>query len=365
MSTRVQNNLKRYLDDVFYIHDTSKESITIISEELNKLHPKIKFTMESNSTEIPFLDILVKRGPDNSIITDLYYKPTDTKQYLDYRSCHPRHTKNNVPFTLARRICTIVIDNKLRHKRLEELKQFLLDRSYPRQVIDIGINKARGMDIKDLRSPKPKNDTENLSFITTHNPNHPNLFKVVQNIPKHVRKSSRMVRAMKNVRTINCKCQSPNLKKILTRAAFNDSDTNHNKTKKCGDMRCKCCDVMLETGSVYFKNSGSKHIIKFTMSCESSNLIYAIFCNGCGEYYIEETSDKLRNRIRCHRSGYTNDLSIPVDRHIFQCAKNLDKQCKIIPIYKMQTNSQSARLQKEAYFINKYKAKLNEKSIPK
>ena len=41
------------------------------------------------------------------IKTDIYNKQIDnTFQYLYYYSCHPRHTKNNIPFNLARIVCT-------------------------------------------------------------------------------------------------------------------------------------------------------------------------------------------------------------------------------------------------------------------
>ena len=63
---------------------------------LQTLHGKIKFTIETSQEELPFLDILIyKEG--TAIETDIYHKQTDTFQYLHYSSCHPRHTKNNIP----------------------------------------------------------------------------------------------------------------------------------------------------------------------------------------------------------------------------------------------------------------------------
>ena len=43
------------------------------------------------------------------IVTDLYTKPTNKHQYLLHSSCHPKHTKCAIPFSLAlglRRICS-------------------------------------------------------------------------------------------------------------------------------------------------------------------------------------------------------------------------------------------------------------------
>ena len=101
------STFKRFLDDCFLLWNKSNEALHELHELLNNLHPKIQFTMESNKHKLPFLDVLVLK--ENQLLhTDIFYKPTDTHQYLDYRSCHPKHTKQNIPYCLARRICSIV-----------------------------------------------------------------------------------------------------------------------------------------------------------------------------------------------------------------------------------------------------------------
>ena len=66
--------------------------------------------MEYSKDQIPFLDILIKRN-ENGIWMDLYHKPTDTQRCLPFTSSHPNHCKRNIPFCLARRICTIAENN--------------------------------------------------------------------------------------------------------------------------------------------------------------------------------------------------------------------------------------------------------------
>ena len=68
---------------------------------LNKFHIDINLTRQFSSTEQPFLDVLVKNR-DGKIETAIYYKDTDSKQYLLFYSCHPIHTKINILFNLAR-----------------------------------------------------------------------------------------------------------------------------------------------------------------------------------------------------------------------------------------------------------------------
>lgn len=45
-----------------------------------------------------------------------------SKQYILFSSCHPRHTKINISFNLARRICMITLNPESWDKRLQEQK---------------------------------------------------------------------------------------------------------------------------------------------------------------------------------------------------------------------------------------------------
>ena len=110
----VRRNWKRFLDDCFITWNLDLP-IESLHGVLNSLHPKIQFTMDINREEISFLDVLVKLKED-SIITDIYFKPTDTHSYLNFKSCHPKHTKINIPFCLASRIITIVSENEQKKK---------------------------------------------------------------------------------------------------------------------------------------------------------------------------------------------------------------------------------------------------------
>ena len=62
-----------------------------------------------SESSVPFLDVRVILK-DGKLHSDLYIKPTDKFQYLDFTSCHPHHQKANLPYALAlriRRICLI------------------------------------------------------------------------------------------------------------------------------------------------------------------------------------------------------------------------------------------------------------------
>lgn len=115
---------ERYLDDCFIVWNSGDNNInlSVFKNILNELNPDIKFTTDESLSRISFLDILLTKQ-DEVIMTDVYYKPTDTHQYLHFNSCHPRHTKRAIPYNLSRRICTIVNDESVKIQRLQELKK--------------------------------------------------------------------------------------------------------------------------------------------------------------------------------------------------------------------------------------------------
>ena len=76
--------------------------------------------MEYSKDEIRFLDILIKQN-ESGIWSDLYHKPTDTQRCLLFTSSRTNHCKRNIPFCLARRICTIAENNAEKLKNLENL----------------------------------------------------------------------------------------------------------------------------------------------------------------------------------------------------------------------------------------------------
>ena len=73
----------RYLDDCFIYWDTRLGPVTQLHDILNSLHDNIKFTIETNHQQMNFLDIKMIAEKDK-IITDIYFKPTDTHNYVPF-----------------------------------------------------------------------------------------------------------------------------------------------------------------------------------------------------------------------------------------------------------------------------------------
>ena len=113
-----------------------------------------------------------------------------------------KQCKNNIPFTLARRICTIVENSEFIKKRLNELQKVLYSQEYPQNLIEEAIRKAQSIPIENLRASKAKTDNNNLAFITTFNSNNKNVFPLIQAAFKSLQQSNETKECFKDIKLI-------------------------------------------------------------------------------------------------------------------------------------------------------------------
>ena len=147
----IKDNFKRFLDDCFILFTHSGNDLKKLHKSLNELYPSIKYTMEQNRSQLPFVDTLIINNK-GKIQTDIFYKPTDSKQYLLYTSCHPKHTRNSIPHNLARRVKMIISEETTLNSRLSELKVYITKCKYPLKLIEDAIAKVHFQDRRTLLS---------------------------------------------------------------------------------------------------------------------------------------------------------------------------------------------------------------------
>ncbi|CAJ0920503.1 unnamed protein product [Ranitomeya imitator] len=162
----------RYIDDIFLVWQGSSHELNMFMMDLNSNDLNIRLTHTSNSDFVEFLDVIVKRGPNGEINSDVYRKPTSTNLLLHASSSHPRHMIQSVPvgqFLRLRRICSSDTDFE---RQAEDLKKRFLERGYSRRVLKRAYNRARHSHRNDLLY-KPTNvsrQPDNQSrFITNFN----------------------------------------------------------------------------------------------------------------------------------------------------------------------------------------------------
>ena len=102
---------------MFYSLDEKSNRIKIISlcfKSFTWRHSD--FSLQYSQTEQIVFDVMIQTKKRWKTETDIFYKATDSKQYLLFSSCHPRHIKQNIPVHLAWRLWSIVSEQQ----RLEE-----------------------------------------------------------------------------------------------------------------------------------------------------------------------------------------------------------------------------------------------------
>ena len=109
--------------------------------ELNKFHFNLKFTYETSSCAVNFLDVNVSLW-NGAIHTDLHIKPTDGHQYLYYQSSHPLHIKTSIPYGQTLRFSRICSSEKDFKTHVFHMKELLLAKGYPKTVVNNQINKV-------------------------------------------------------------------------------------------------------------------------------------------------------------------------------------------------------------------------------
>ena len=143
-------------------------------ENLNQFHPNIKFTHESSTESIPFLDLRVKLS-QGKLETDLHIKPTDRHQYLHYSSSHPGHTKRSIVYSQTLRVARVCSHEADFRKHTTEMKSWFLKRGYPNNVIEKEMKKVKFSKISSTR----KDNAKGVPLVVTYHPGLKNINQII------------------------------------------------------------------------------------------------------------------------------------------------------------------------------------------
>ena len=125
----------RFVDDSFAYFDKYQESDRLL-QMLNDLHPALKFTCEHEENgHLPFLDVLVEKTTDDSVLTSVYRKPTFTGLYMTWDSYCATKYKVNLVKALVHRAERICSESKL-DQELGKLKSIFTSNGYPTDLLN-------------------------------------------------------------------------------------------------------------------------------------------------------------------------------------------------------------------------------------
>ena len=201
------------------------------SISLNNLYPAINYTFgkaevivkNSESCQvINFLDVSVILNLDRNIETDIYYKDTNTHDYLPYNSAHLDHSRDNIPYNLAKLIIVFVSNEEKIEYRLNELKNSLQSCKYPEIVINRAFRNVK------LQGPEPLKKIQIIFYLWQHIMTMLITMKKFKKIRRkfHDIQLDRLKNVFKNSNIILSQKQPKTLFCLLTKAKFNTDANN-------------------------------------------------------------------------------------------------------------------------------------------
>ena len=326
---QIKKAYKRFMDDgiVFLPEHIDKDQFLSI---LNDMDPAIIFTLEESESitfkgrkveKLNFLDISIIIDEEGFIYTDVYYKPTNSHDYLHFGSFHPDHTIQNIPYNLAKRIIVFCSDEEVMEGRLIELENLLKQCDYPVETIRKGFHNAR---LQGPANKKTKKD-DIMAFVHQNMSNY-KFSHIISNAKtlfenarsdeiRHIFKDTRFVEAMR---------QPKNIIRTLTTTKRQQNVEIEPKPGMvtCTDSRCELCSLgYIEEYTSLTTSSGKVWEIKSHINCNSRNVLYYLECLFCNEITkTGKTKTRLRERLNNHRSecgtGRTTDV---FDKHCHEC----------------------------------------------
>ena len=292
----------RYVDDIFMIINGTQKDIQKFKKFMNTLETTIRFTVEVQmNNKLPFLDVMIERT-DETLITYVYHKPTDTGLYLKWLSNQPKIYKINLVKCLCNRAARICSSETLLKRELDYYKKILLANGYPLNVIR---KATRKFELNKYNTSKKNNKND------TKQQHHRNAPTIYISMPYYNNLSSYLAQRIKRILDL------PD-KKIMF--GFKS------QTRLCSLFNCSYRDKKMP----------------------NSRVIYQYNCKSCKNSYIGQTGRDVEQRKLEHQSAFKGIGTSKIADHCIQNKHQNDWNYKILAV---ETND-IKRVIKESLLID-------------
>ena len=298
------------------------------------------------------LDITIILHDSKIIETEIFYKQTNTHDYLHYDSHHPQHIKNNIPYNLAKRIIVFTSNSEKVELRLTELKSWLIDCQYPMHVINKSFHNAR----LQGPAPDPLKKKKILPLITTFYSNYTNRDAVKQtNILLENCTDATTKKSFENTRVVLAQKQPPNIQRIITRAKFGSPEPIKQGLFKCHSKACVICKLYVQECSSFLTSNNKTWYIRCHITCNSVNVLYFLKCISCnGNTTYTGKTNNLRSRTNNHISSCRNGTGTnKLDNHVFKCRQGKNLKEPYFQLYAFMTVKDENSLRFYENFLHK------------
>ena len=183
------------------------------------------------------------------------------------------------------------------------MKEKLIERSYPEQLIEKNFDKARKRNRKDLinqpRRQKKKDDK--VRMITTYNEGNPPFHQWIREGKKLLERNEK-AKEMGNRIQLSTR-QPKNLRRMVSASNFVEGGPDPPTQRGC--FKCnKCrvaCPILKEGNRFISTNTGKSYMIEHHLTCDSSWVVYLGTCKGCKGQYVGKSTTKFKVRHSNHK----------------------------------------------------------------
>lgn len=294
----------RFLDDIFMIWDHGRQNLISFLDIMNAHHPNVTLTANIQENSIDFLDVTIFKGPllHEKLIFDtkVYFKPTDTHQLLHKASFHPKHTFRGILKSQIMRFYRICTQESDFNAACSLIFKALKNRGYSERTLRY----IKSQTLKDMKSGD-----------------------------------------------------------LIKPPGITPTPENEYFAGPCHKNLCHTCDHVIECSYVISNTNKFVFKIQQHLTCDSTNLIYLIFCKECDKQYIGQTKRSLRLRTNNHRADIVNiTRTTSVSSH-FNNGRCALEDFRITPLFlcpklETQEDTDKKRLEIEQFFIAAFKTYL-------
>ena len=162
---------KRYIDDIAAAASCRRDELEDFIDFVSNFNPALQFTSTITETELPFLEMNLRISVDR-IRTSVFYKETDTHNYLHFSSFHRDHCKRAIPhsqFLRPRRLCSDDDDFLIKSR---EMMAFLAQRGYPLTALEQDLRKVTtiGCPVALTGSERADTTVDRVLLVMTYHP---------------------------------------------------------------------------------------------------------------------------------------------------------------------------------------------------
>ena len=162
---------KRYIDNIVGAASCQRDELENFIDFVFNFRPALQFTSNITETELPFLDSNLLISEDR-IQTSIFYKETDTHNYLHFSSFHPDHCKRAIPYSQFLRLRRLCSDDDDFLIKFGEMMTFFTQRGYPLTSFEQDLRRATTIGRPDALTGSERGDTtvDRVPLVMTYHP---------------------------------------------------------------------------------------------------------------------------------------------------------------------------------------------------